>query len=371
MELGESVGIGIADVKSADKPSCDHQDKKKDKYGWKARVNKWGADGKKCSGENLYKEQPNGMWPRRSEHEKDKSLGVVPEKRDNAHWASVGLSGITESDFPLQAHHLIPKNTLPKHAVCLWLCHKWNKDDTYQLDEDTEYNTDHANNGYAMPDALRLKEWKNAAKPAEKVGVAFRVMDRTKVQLHQGSHAEQLDPEKIGKILLESGNLPEVTPGDGSADSDAFEDAEIHPAGYINQVKQWLNAVAIRIEEHVEFCTEGCKKNSSGGKTMVRPLKDSVRLMNRVSYITKVFLQLNLIYACPYGAAYAACRELLQWDQDRGKYFIYKRTASGVEELTVAQVENALAGRSGKKRAREGADGDEEAPDPKRHKGSE
>lgn len=346
MELGESVGIGVADVQSAEKPSCDHQSKQ-DKYGWKARVNSWGADGTKCSGANLYREQPHGMWPRRAEHQRDKSLGAVPEKKPNAHWADVGLAGVTASEFPLQAHHLIPKNTLPKHPVCLWLCKKWNKDDTYQLDEDTEYNTDHANNGYAMPDALRLKEWNNAASAADKVGVAFRVMEQTQVQLHQGSHAAELDPQKFKKMLLETGKMPEVTPADGSGDSDAFEDAEIHPAGYINQVKEWLNAVAIQIEDHVTFCTKGCKKGSSGGKTAVRPLKDSVRLMNRVSYITKVFLQLNLIYACPYGAAYAACHDLLHWDEHKGTYFVYRRTDSGVEALTVAQVKEALAERKG------------------------
>jgi hypothetical protein len=345
LELGESVAVGVADVKSAEKPSCDHQEKK-EKQGWKARVNNWGADGTKCSGENLYKEEPNGMWPRRVEHQRDKSLGVVPEKKPNAHWEEVGLEGVTESEFPLQAHHLIPKNTLPKHQVCVWLCQKWNKNKRYQLDEDAPYNTDHANNGYAMPDALRLKEWKSAQSAADRTAVAFRVMAQTKVQLHQGSHADELDPQKLKTILLESGSMPAVTPSAGSGDSDAFEDAEIHSAGYVNQVKQWLNAAAIAIQDHVTFCTKGCKKKESGGKTIVRPLADSVRLMNRVSYIAKVFLQLNLIYACPYGAAYAACRDLLQWDGRKGKYFVYRHTAEGVEELTVAQVKQALAARA-------------------------
>lgn len=346
MELGEAVGVGVADVKSAEKPTCDHQEKK-ETYGWKARVNGWGADSTKCSGDNLFKEEPNGMWSRRVVHQRDLSLGVVPAKRGNEHWATVGLDGVSENDFPLQAHHLIPKNTLPKHHVCVWLCKKWNKNDLYQLDEDTEYNTDHANNGYAMPDALRLKEWKTAESSADKVGVAFRVMEQTKVQLHQGSHAEELDPEKFRKILLQTGKMPEVTPNTGSGDTDDFEHAEIHPAGYVNQIKVWLNAVANTLDDHVNVCTLGCKKRESGGKTIVRPLKDAVRLMDRVSYIAKVFLQMNLIYACPYGAAYAACRELLQWDAGKGKYFVFRQTAAGVEELTVAQVKQALAARAG------------------------
>lgn len=345
MELGESVGVGIADVQSAQKPTCEHQEKK-DTYGWKARVNGWGADGTNCSGENLYKEEPNGMWPGRVAHQGDMSLGVVPEKKPNAHWASVGLDGVSESDFPLQAHHLIPKNHLPDHAVVVFLCKKWNKDKLFQLSEDTQYNTDHANNGYAMPDALRLKEWKAAKSDADRCGVAFRVMEKTKVQLHQGSHAAELDPERI-RAILRTGQMPPVTPAGESAGSDEFEDAKIHDDGYLNQIDEWLNAVAARLEDHVRFCTAGCKKDQSGGKTTVRPLQDAVRLMDRVSYITKVFLQMNLLYACPYGAAYAASRDLLQWDPAKGSYFVYGETPAGVAELTVAQVQQALAARPG------------------------
>lgn len=342
MELGEAVAIGLG-VLSSDEPTCQHQEKK-DKYGWKARVNGLGADSKKCSGSNLYEEEPHGMWPRKDEHASKKSLGVVPKKESNAHWASVGLAGVSETEFPLQAHHLIPKNFLPDHPVCVFLCQKWTKDKLFQLSEDTEYNTDHANNGYAMPDALRLKEWKAAKNAADRCGVAFRVMQKTKVQLHQGSHASELDPEKI-RDILRSGMMPGVTPASGSGDSDDFEDAQIHDDGYLNQIEEWLNAVAVRIEDHVRSCTEGCKKQESGGKTIVRPLKDSVRLMNQVSYITKVFLQMNLLYACPYGAAYAASRELLQWDSARGGYVVYRETATGTEELTVAHVQQALAAR--------------------------
>lgn len=346
MELGESVGVGEADVESADAPSCEHQDKK-ETYGWKARVNGWGADGKKCSGENLYSEAPNGMWPRRVEHERDMSLGVVPEKKPNAHWAGVGLDGVTERDFPLQAHHLIPKNFLPNHEVVVYLCKKWSKDARYQLSEDTEYNTDHANNGYAMPDALRLKEWKGAANDADRCGVAFQVMARTKVQLHQGSHAAELDPKKIQE-LLRSGQMPQVTPAGAGGDSDDFEDAQIHDDGYLNQIDEWLNAVAGRIENHVLFCTAGCKKGQqSDDKESLRPLQDAVRLMDRVSYIAKVFLQMNLLYACPYGQVYAAAAGLLQWDEQKGDYIVYRETPAGPEELTVAQVKQALAVRPG------------------------
>jgi len=43
----------------------------------------------------------------------------------------------------------------------------------------------------------------------------------------------------------------------------------------------------------------------------VRPLKDTVRLVNQVSYIAKVFLTMNIIFTCPYGAAYALSKGLL------------------------------------------------------------
>jgi hypothetical protein len=344
VELGEAVGVGLADVKSEDAPSCDHQDKK-DTYGWKARINGLGADGTKCSGANLYEEKPHGMWPRKDEHAKDKSLGVVPKKESNDHWAKKGLQAVSPTSFPLQAHHLIPKNTLPKHAVCLWLAKKWDDDD-YQLVEDTPYNTDHANNGYAMPYALPLKEWKTAKNNQQKNAVAFRVMDLTGVQLHQGSHAEELDPTKA-KAIVETLRLPNVTPAAGSGDSDDFEEAEIHSDGYVNQIKKLLNAVAGRIEDHVRTCTQGCKKSESKGKTMVRPLQDAVRLMNRVSFIAKVFLEMNVLFACPYGTAYAQTRRLLRWDDARKKYYIQKSTDTGVQDLTVADLEQALGTREG------------------------
>lgn len=340
MEIGEAVGVGVADVESQDAPNCDNQDKK-ETYGWKARVNKWGADSTKCSGANLYQEKPHGMWPRKDEHFSKKSLGVVPKKEPSTHWASKGLTAVDPEAFPLQAHHLIPKNFLPDHDVCVWLCAKWTKNKKFQLVEDAPYNTDHANNGYAMPYATPLKEWKAAKNDQVKCGVAFRVMEQTGIQLHQGSHAAELDPEKI-KQILRTGKLPAVTPKAGGGDSDDFEDSEIHDDGYLNQIEEFLNAAAGRIQTHVRTCTKGCKKDESGAKMKVRPLKDTVRLMNRVSLIAKVFLQMNVIFTCPYGAAYAVSRRLLQWNTKKKTYYIQKETAAGVEELTVADLEEAL-----------------------------
>jgi hypothetical protein len=340
VQVGEGVGVGMADIESQDAPTCDNQDDE-EKYGWKARVNDYGADGKKCSGKNLYDEDPHGMWPRKDEHFKKKSLGIVPEKKSSSHWASKGLAAVDETSFPLQAHHLIPKNYLPKHDVCVWLCEAWDKNDEYKLVEDAPYNTDHANNGYAMPYATPLKEWKRAKNDKDKTAVAFRVMAQTGVQLHQGSHAAELDPAKIQEAVR-AGVFPVVTSASAGGDSDDFEEALIEPDGYLNQIGEFLNAAASRIEEHVLECTKGCVKGESDDKLEVRPLLDAVRLMNRVSFIAKVFLQMNVIFTCPYGSAYAASLRLLRWDTGRKKYYVQTETKKGIEDLTIADLEYAL-----------------------------
>lgn len=319
MDVGEAVNVGISNVEGQ-AASCDHQ-AKKEKYGWKARVNGLGEDTKKCSGTNLYEEKPHGMWERREEHYKKKSLGFVPKKESNDHWAKKGLVAVGPESFPLQAHHLIPKNFLPKHLVCVWLCKKDDRDDDYQLTEDTYYNTDHANNGYAMPYATPLKEWKGSKDDDAKTHVAFRVMELTQIQLHQGSHSGTMDIAKVNKYLNDD-KLFSVMPASGSGDSDELEESQIHEPGYLNPIGRWLNAVGSRILVHVETCTQGCRGKDKGGKTQVRPLADAVRLMNQVSYIAKVFLNMHIIYTCPYGAAYAVQKELLVWNDDRKRYRI-------------------------------------------------
>lgn len=339
MDIGEAVNEGVANVKVLG-VSCGHQEKQ-EKYGWKARVNGLGEDTTKCSGTNLFEEKPHGMWARRGEHCEKKSLGFVPEKQPNSHWADKGLDAVGPESFPLQAHHLIPKNFLPKHSVCVWLCKKDTRDDDYQLSEDTFYNTDHANNGYAMPDALRLKEWKEARDDDAKTHVAFRVMELTHVQLHQGSHSGALDIAKVNKHLDDNKLLP-VTPVSGSGDSDELEESEIHTPGYLDPIEEWLNAVFARVLTHVETCTEGCRGGEKGGKTEVRPLADAVRLMNQVSYIAKVFLTMHIIFVCPYGAAYAVQKEFLVWDNDRKQYRVRKRAKTGLRDLTKDDLRQAL-----------------------------
>jgi hypothetical protein len=338
MEIGEAVKVGVAAIEK-NSPSCSHQEKKEEEYGWHARVNKdLGSDTTKCSGKNLY----DSMKPREKEHENEKNLGCVPDKESREHWKTKGLAAVDKRNFPVQAHHLIPKNFLPTQDVCVWLCQKWNKDNEYQLVEDSFYNTDHANNGYAMPYAYPLKEWKEAATGENKCHVAFRVMELTGVQLHQGSHAKILDQEKVNKLVTDENKLPiSVTPVDGSSDTDEYEDGEIHSPGYTDYIGKLLLAVGSQVKDHVKDC-QYCQKGKEGNKTLVQPLADSVRLMDQVSYIVKVSLTLNLIYVCPYGEAYAVENSLLSWDSNKKRYKVKVQSGDKKKNLTKGALKKEI-----------------------------
>lgn len=121
-----------------------------------------------------------------------------------------------------------------------------------------------------------------------------------------------------------------------------LEEDEIHNIGYLNAIKKWLNAVHKRVEVHVKTCKKGCKKKVDG-KVRMRPLDDTVRLMNRVSYIAKVFLDLNIIHACPYGAAYAAHKGLLAWNPAKERFYVRKDADARIIPLTKSDIEQALA----------------------------
>jgi hypothetical protein len=346
VEIGEAITVGVEDVENLGAPSCKHNERKPAEK-WKARVNKkgggcMGQDKTKCSGTNLYDEGGTGIWARRSEHASKKQLGAVPEKKSNDHWAQNGLAAVTPESFPVQAHHLIPKNFLPTHEVCAFLCKDYgDPDGRYELIENAPYNTDHANNGYCMPDALRLKEWKAAkGDPEERLTVAFRVMELTRVQLHQGSHAADLEFERLKDLLPHGSSLPPAKPRGG--DSDDLEDEEIHPPGYTNALNELLNAVYSRVKKHLESCSV-CKPDKK--KPQIAPLQDTQRLLNRVSYIAKVFLQHHIICACPYGAAYAMVKSLLVWDGKNA--YIMRSGPRGALDLTKRDLVLALSKRKG------------------------
>jgi hypothetical protein len=211
------------------------------------------------------------------------------------------LAKVTPGFFPVQAHHLIPKNFLPEHRVCTWLAIKYKKNKKYELRYDSSYDNDDADNGYCMPYASPLKEWKGG--PAKKAAVAFAVMEKVGIQLHQGSHATVLDPQTLedlaGKPI--SPDISETEPG---SDSDEMEAAQIHEPGYLNAVKVLLNAVDAKALSHAEGCTI-CRRKKKGKKTLALPTAGAAALMHRVSAIIKVLIDANLMFVSGYGYYYA------------------------------------------------------------------
>ncbi|MHB8813465.1 MAG: hypothetical protein ACYDAE_09360 [Steroidobacteraceae bacterium] len=262
MEIGELVSALMS--KNATDPYCDG--KKNEKKGWKAKINKWGSV-QNCSGTQLYSNM--------SGQKKDTGFlgppnAFVAKKPPADGWAKAHIS---PSRFPIQAHHIIPKNHLPTHPVCTFLAAGYTQHATYQLTEDTPYDTDHANNGYCLPYATPLAEWKKArGDDAEKLKLCFFVMRKTRRQLHQGSH--------------------KAAPYDTVADD---EEPEIHIEGYLSAVNIFLEAVQVSMEDHLEECNV-CKKKKSGGKIEIQPVPAVVRHMDQVSGIIKLLVDANITF---------------------------------------------------------------------------
>ncbi len=91
-------------------------------------------------------------------------------------------SELSKTNWPSQAHHLIPHLTLIAHAVAVWL--KTDK----KIYHDTKYNVDHKNNGMWMPYASSLPEWASGSEP-QKRALMFKIMGLANIQMHQGKHS--------------------------------------------------------------------------------------------------------------------------------------------------------------------------------------
>ena len=91
-------------------------------------------------------------------------------------------SELSSSNWPSQAHHLIPHLTLKAHAVADCL----KKDN--KIYEDTKYDVDHQNNGKWMPYASSLPEWSTGT-PTQQRALMFKIMRLAKIQMHQGPHS--------------------------------------------------------------------------------------------------------------------------------------------------------------------------------------
>jgi hypothetical protein len=242
--------------------------KKDAKNGWEARINQWGTN-TDCDADRLYRNMLNK--PANKPAEIDYRSGKEPFVKKSS--ISV-LNKCDESHFPLQAHHIIPKNHLPTHSVCAFLAKKFSKNKEFKLKEDTYFDTDHAFNGYCLPYASALKEWDKARTADAKDHVAFKLMSQTKRQLHQGSHKEkQYSPES--EIAEEELGIHDEVPG------------------YLSKVNRLLEVVKSGAELHVKVC-EVCKPNQD--KKEINPRENVVRHVYQVSGLLKVLMDSNKIF---------------------------------------------------------------------------
>ncbi len=312
MQLLEAFNAKMSELKSEKDPACDQDDKDK---GWKSRVNDHNSQ-EVCTGTRLY----DNMNANRASHVK-KGLGFVPTKTAGTAWQT---SMVTEESFPVQAHHLIPKNYLPDHQVCRWLAIKYKKDTLYELKYDSDYDTDDSDNGYCMPYATPMKEW--GGDQSNKTAVAFEVMEKACVQLHQGSHAKVLDPHKLAELAGRM-IIPEITDAPGGGD--AMEEARIHEPGYLNRVELLLGVVDAKAHAHATKCAV-CQKTKAGKKTKVLPSQDTTKLMHRVSMIIKILVKANVMHVSGYAFYYAFHKRHLEVRDGR----VYVRgSKSEVEEM--------------------------------------
>ena len=148
MHLLDGFAVSIVLDEFGNKKKCEYKPPKRD---WKANL--------EGSGESL-----------------GKSLG------DKPHAASE--KALSASDWPSQAHHLIPHLTLKSHPVAQMI--KKGK----LVYEDANYDVDHKNNGLWLPYASSLPEWKSYG-PAAKRELMFKVMRLSGLQLHQGPHSSK------------------------------------------------------------------------------------------------------------------------------------------------------------------------------------
>lgn len=295
MQVGEGISIAIA-AQTKD-PSCDEEDDKDP--GWTSRVNKFNSK-ENCTGTRLY----DHMWANKADHEK-KDLGVVPAKKAGTKFS---LSNINTGFFPVQAHHLIPKNFLPNQPVCVWLAIKYKKNKKYELLFDSDYDTDHHHNGYCLPYASALSEWKGKRTYDDKFLLGCEVIEATELQLHQGSHTLKFDESGVNKKFKVP--LLPIKDKDGGGDSDDGEMDEIETAGYLDKVKELLKVVHGKTLAHVEQC-DICKQKKQGNKYQVLPLKSVVEMMDQVSHIIKILIEAHVIYVSWYSYAYAYKNELI------------------------------------------------------------
>jgi len=251
-DIGEAVAAFNAATENEIENYCDG--KESESTSWKVRVS--GLGGAEPTPARLLKSM--------EKHGKDIPDKALIKKIDGK-W---DLESCSKSIFPYQVHHLIPKKYLPEHPVCVWLAKECNDHPKYQLVADSNYDTDHANNGYCMPFVSTTYQWKAAgSNEAAQVLVAQDMMERTGIQLHQGSHSKTNFGEEVEDIESE---------------------------GYLQAAEDLLDLVSARAEIHTEKCSV-CSKDGSG-KPNTQPLEKMVAHMDMVSNILKLKIDANNIF---------------------------------------------------------------------------
>lgn len=164
------------------------------------------------------------------------------------------------SSHPFQSHHLIPKKHLPKKDVCVWLAVNF-KSQQWKLKASTNYDTDHARNGMALPFASTTYQWSKANTPEKKTNLCDWMMHLTSKQLHQGSHTYK-EYDRGEEEALHANEQP----------------------GYLGAVDELLDTVHGEMLTHVQVC-DYCKSKEPAKPIKVRPLQSVVEHMYQVSML--------------------------------------------------------------------------------------
>lgn len=215
-----------------------------------------------------------------SERLKKNMGGAVPAlpglKKGEKAASRCQLESCSAREYPSEAHHLIPHDYLPTQSVCNWLVKPdgkgkapYTRDKEYALAEDTNYDTDHPRNGLCLPHAADTREWIQARDNSrKKAKIAFRLMNLTNKQLHQGKHTHTV-------------YVPNT-------------------AGYKTEVGRLLNLVSHTAKTHAKICAI-CKEK---GKKKLRPRNEVVEHMHGVSDIMRASIAKNKVFVSRRAAEY-------------------------------------------------------------------
>ncbi len=290
----EGVLVGLFDELIQKKEEC--KKPPEDAPPKQARINKGVGELPECSAQRLYDNMTASKDDRGYRGGLEPYIAKDPPA--SGEWSIKDCSG---TRFPLQAHHIIPKNYLPDLMVCAFLGKGYTKHPKVQLSGDTQYDTDHAYNGYCLPYASALVEWKSAK---DKDKLANNLMALTMRQLHQGSHKQYQ-------------YQAEAPVGEEEEDEDV---GHADAPGYLAKIGDLLDLVAKRAFDHTKVCSV-CKPEQS--KKTIHPRESVVRHVHQVSGIVKVLRDANQIFvsqrAYNFYAQKATNPELPDWLPSKAK----------------------------------------------------